>query len=160
MIVMDLVVDTIGAGVLGTLVMDALNHLVSQTGFILKTDIRMIGRMSAGWLRGRFRYENPSQIEPHEHELTLGYLAHYAIGLVLAAIFVIGWDQLIGGTISPVWALVYGFTTTVASEFIVYPSMGLGMCGRRSPEGIKAALSPLANHLFFGIGMAIAIAVL
>jgi hypothetical protein len=91
--------------------------------------------------------------------LLFGYVAHYGIGLVLAAIFVIGWDQFIGGTISPLWAVVYGFATTVISEFFVYPSMGLGICGRRSPDGIKASLSPLANHLFFGIGIAIAITV-
>ena len=157
---MDLVVVTIAAGVLGTLVMDVLNHLVSQTGLLLKIDVRMIGRMSAGWLRGRFLYENPGQIEPHEHELILGYAAHYAIGLVLATVFVIGWDQFISGPISPLLALFYGFATTVASEFFVYPSMGLGVCGRLSAEGIKAALSPLANHLFFGVGMAIAIVVL
>jgi hypothetical protein len=36
----------------------------------------------------------------------------------------------------------------------------LGVCGRRSKEAIKAFLSPLANHLFYGLGMAIAIAVL
>ena len=157
---MDLIVATIAAGVLGTLVMDALNHVVSRTGLILKIDLRMIGRMSAGWLRGRLRYENPGQIEPHEHERILGYVTHYAIGLVLAAVLVIGWGQFIGGLVPPLWALLYGFATTVASEFFVYPSMGLGVCGRLSPERIKAALSPLANHLFFGIGMALPIACL
>jgi hypothetical protein len=37
--------------------------------------------------------------------------------------------------------------------------MGLGVAGLRSPDGIKAPLSALSNHLFFGIGMAIAVAV-
>ena len=155
---MDLFIRTVAAGVVGTLVMDALNHLLSRTELILKIDVRMIGRMTAGWIRGRFLYENPDQIEPDDNELFLGYAAHYAIGLALAAIFVIGWDQTVGGPVSPLWALVYGFATTVASHFFVYPSMGLGVCGRRSAEGRKAALSPLANHLFFGIGMAIAVA--
>ncbi len=155
---MDLVITAVAAGVLGTLVMDSLNHLVSRTGLILRIDARMIGRMSVGWARGRFRYDSPSQIEPTAHELLLGYAAHYAIGLVLAAIFVIGWSQFIGGSISPLWTIIYGFATTVASEFIVYPAVGLGLCGHRSPERIKAFFSPLANHLFFGVGMAVAIA--
>ena len=154
---MKLIITTVAAGVLGTLMMDVLNHLVSRTGLILKIDVRMIGRMSAGWARGRFRYDSPSQIEPNAYELMLGYTAHYAIGLVLAAIFVIGWDKVVGGPLSPLWALAYGFATTVASEFLVYPSMGLGVCGRLSPEGIRAPLSPLANHLFFGAGMAVAV---
>jgi hypothetical protein len=36
--------------------------------------------------------------------------------------------------------------------------MGFGMFGRRSPEGIKSPLSSLANHLFFGVDMAVGVA--
>lgn len=43
---------------------------------------------------------------------------------------------------------------------VVYPSMGFGVLGRRSPEGISSALSSLASHLFFGVGMAAAVALL
>ena len=60
---------------------------------------------------------------------------------------------------SLMWALAYGFATTVASSvFFVYPSMGFGVFGMRSPEGIRAPLYSLANHLFFGVGMAVAVA--
>jgi len=80
------------------------------------------------------------------------------IGVVLALTYVLGWDLLVGGPASPVWAIVYGIATTVASHFFVYPSMGLGVFGRRSPEGIKVPLSSLANHLFYGVGLAVAVA--
>jgi hypothetical protein len=36
----------------------------------------------------------------------------------------------------------------------------VGVFGRRSPEGIKSTFSSLANHFFFGVGMAISIAIL
>jgi hypothetical protein len=156
--VMDLVVSALAAGMLGTLVMDLLNQLLSRSGVILKIDVGMIGRMSAGWARGRFRYRHPREIEPVAHELLLGYFTHYAIGIALALIYVLGWSFLMGGSPSPGWALVFGIATTVASHFFVFPSMGLGVCGRLSPDGIKAPLSALANHLFFGVGMAVAIA--
>ncbi|MBW2171301.1 MAG: DUF2938 family protein [Deltaproteobacteria bacterium] len=155
---MDLIVTGVVAGVLGTLVMDFLNHLFSRTGMILKIDMGMIGRMTAGWACGRFRYRHPGEMKPVANELLYGYITHYTIGVGFAVIYMLGWDLLVGGPASPVWALVYGFATTVASLFIVYPSMGLGVFGRRSPEGIKAPLSPLANHLFFGVGMAVAVA--
>jgi hypothetical protein len=155
---MDLIVTGVVAGVLGTLVMDSLNHLSARTGMLLRIDVRMIGRMSAGWARGRFRYRNPGEIEPVANELLYGYITHYIIGVGFAVIYMLGWDLLVGGPASPAWAVIYGFATTVASLFFVYPSMGLGVFGRRSPEGIKAPLSPLANHLFFGVGMAIGVA--
>jgi hypothetical protein len=47
--------------------------------------------------------------------------------LRLAVTYVLGWDLLVGGPASPVWALAYGVATTVASHFFVFPSMGLGV---------------------------------
>ena len=155
---MDLFVMTVAAGVLGTVVMDFLNHLFARTGMISKIDVRMIGRMAAGWMRGQFFYSHPDEMEQISNERLYGYLAHYMIGVSLALPFVFGWELLVGGPASPVWALIYGVVTTVASWFFVYPSMGFGAFGRRSPDGIKAALSSLANHLFYGIGLAVSIA--
>jgi hypothetical protein len=155
---MDLVVTGVVAGVLGTLVMDSLNHLFARAGIISKVEARMIGRMAVGWARGRFRYGHPSEMEEAVNEALYGYVTHYAIGVGLAVPYVLGWDLLIGGPASPVWAPAYGVATTVASWFFVYPCMGLGVFGRRSPEGLRAPLSSLANHLFYGVGIAVGIA--
>lgn len=155
---MNLIVTGVVAGVLGTLVMDTLNHLFARTGMLSKIDMGMLGRMSTGWARGRFCYRHPDEMEQVANEQIYGYITHYAIGVGLAVAYMLGWDLLVGGPASPVWALAYGFATTVASLFFVFPSMGLGVLGRRSPDGIRSPLSSLANHLFFGIGMAVAVA--
>jgi len=155
---MDLIVTGVVAGVLGTLVMDSLNHLFARMGMISKIDVGMIGRMAVGWTHGRFCYRHPGEMELVENETFYGYITHYAIGLGFAIPFVLGWDLWVGGLASPAWTLAYGIATTVASVFFVYPSMGLGVFGRRSPDGIKAPLSSLANHFFFGVGMAVAVA--
>lgn len=157
---MDLIVTGVVAGVLGTLAMDLLNHLLGRVGMLVKIDVRMIGRMSAGWARGRFRYRHPGEMEQMANEVLLGYVTHYAIGVSLATPFVFGWGLLVGRPVSPVWTLAYGVATTVASVFFVYPSMGLGAFGRRSPEGIRAPLSSLANHLFYGVGLAVGVALI
>ena len=151
---MDLVVTGVVAGVLGTLMMDSLNLLFARTGMISKIDVGMIGRMAAGWARGRFRYGHPSEMQQVANEKLFGYVTHYTIGVGLAVPYVFGWAFLVGGPVSPLWALAYGLATTVASYFFVFPSMGLGVAGRRSPEGIRAPLSSLANHLFYGVGLA------
>ncbi len=155
---MDLVVTGVVAGVLGTLVMDLLNLLFARTGMLSKIEVGMIGRMAVGWSRGRFRYAHPSEMEKVANEMLYGYVTHYTIGVGLAVPYVLGWDLLVGGPASPVWALAYGVATTVASYFFVFPSMGLGVFGRRSPEGIRAPLSSLANHVFYGVGIAVGIA--
>ena len=155
---MDVIVTGVVAGVLGTLVMDSLNYLFARIGVISKIDVRIIGRMSLGWAQGRFRYSHPDEMECAPNEILYGYFTHYAIGVGLAIPFMLGWNILVGGPVSIVWTFVYGVATTVASLFIVYPSMGLGIFGWRSPEGIKSPLSSLANHTFFGVGMAVAVA--
>ena len=155
---MNIILTGVVAGVLGTLAMDLLNHLFSKIGMISKIDVATIGRMAAGWLRGRFRYGHPSEMEQVVNELFYGYLTHYTIGVSLALPFVLGWDLLAGGAPSPVRALVYGLATTAASWFFVYPSMGFGVFGWRSPDGIKSTITSLANHLFFGVGMAVGVA--
>jgi hypothetical protein len=155
---MDLVVAGVVAGVLGTIVMDSLNLLFARAGMISRIDVGGIGRMAAGWARGRFSYGAPSEMEKVANEMLYGYVTHYAIGVGLAVPYMLGWDLLVGGPASPVWAVVYGVATTVASWFFVYPSMGLGVFGRRSPEGLRAPISSLANHLFYGMGIAVGIA--
>ena len=72
----------------------------------------------------------------------------------------LGWDRLVGGPASPGWAFAYGLATTAASWFLVFPSMGLGAYGKRSPEGFRATLSSLLNHLFYGAGLAFAFVLL
>ncbi len=151
---MDLFVAGVAAGVVGTIVMDLGNFLFSRAGIISKIEVGAIGRMAAGWTRGRFRYGHPSEMKEVKNEVLYGYITHYGIGLAFAFPFVFGWDLLMGGSPSPLGALAYGIATTVASWFFVYPCMGFGAFGRLSPDGLKAAFSSLANHLFFGLGMA------
>lgn len=155
---MDLVVVGFIAGVLGTLAMDLLNDLVSRTGVILKIDVAMIGRMAASWTHVHFRHRHPEQIHQVPNEMVYGYVAHYATGVVLAIAFILGWDFWVGGLPSTAWTIAYAVVTTVASFLFVYPLMGLGVFGRRSPARIKAFITPLANHLFYGWGLAVGIA--
>ena len=151
---MGLVVSGLVAGVLGTVVMDLGNLLFARLGVISRIDLRMIGRMAGGWVRGRFRYGHPSEMVEFNDEALYGLVMHYFIGFGLAIPYVFGWALSFGGPASPAWAPVYGVSTTAASWFFVYPSMGFGVLGLRSPEGLKAPLSSLANHLFYWLGLA------
>ena len=154
---MDLVLTGLVAGVVGTLAMDLLNNIVARTGVFLKIDVATIGRMAVGWTQGHFCYRHPDEMKPVPNERIYGYLAHFAIGVGLAVPFVLGWSLWVGGPASPVWAVLYGVATSAASFFLVYPSMGLGVFGRRSPDRVRAFITPLANHLFYGVGLAVGV---
>lgn len=156
---LDVILTAVIAGLVGTLVMDGLNFLFSRTKLISRIDLAMIGRMAAGWARGRFCYSNPGEMQQVPNEVLKGLGTHYAIGVALSVPFVLVWSALFGGPPSPLWALGYGIVTTAASWFFVYPSVGLGVFGLQSPEGMKATFSSLANHLFYGLGLALGLAV-
>jgi Protein of unknown function (DUF2938) len=155
---LDAILTGVVAGLVGTLVMDALNIVAAQTQQISRIDVAMIGRMAAGWARGRFWYASPSEMQQVHNEALIGIITHYTVGVVFSVPFVVGWSLLVGGSPTPAWALLYGIATTVASWFFVYPSTGMGAFGRLSPESRKATLSSVANHLFYGVGLAIGIA--
>jgi hypothetical protein len=180
---MDMLVAGLVAGILGTVFMDLGNLLFARLGLISRIDLRMIGRMAGGWVRGRFRYGHPSEMKKIENEAFYGLVTHYFIGFGLALPYVLGWALVSGepasgalgvgagglvsagwtlssgGAASAAWAPVYGLATTAASWFFVYPCMGFGALGMRSPEGLKAPFSSLANHLFYGVGLAAALLV-
>lgn len=68
-----------------------------------------------------------------------GYIAHYTIDVVFALMYVLGWDYLIGGPISPIGALAYGIVTTAGSLFFIYPSTGSGMLGSRTSHALAVS---------------------
>lgn len=150
----------IAAGLLGTAAMDALNLMSARLGLVARIDVAMIGRMAAGWRAGRFRYASPEEIAAVPHERMQGYVAHYLIGVAFAVPFFLGWKLAMGGMLPPSYALAYGIATTVGPYLLIYPVMGLGVAGLRSPDGLRAPLSSLANHTFYGMGLAAAVLVL
>src|SRR5210317_1761978 len=109
--------------------MDSLNLLFARTEMLSKIEVGMIGRMAAGWARGRFRYGHPAEMEQVANESFLGYVAHYGIGVGLAMPFVFLFEHFAGDAVPSLWAIPYGVVTTVASWFFVYPCMGFGVCG-------------------------------
>lgn len=156
--ILNLITTGVITGILGTIVMDSLNCFFSRFGIISKIEPEMIGRMVVGWGRGRFVYRHPSEMEKVANEKVYGFAAHYLIGIGLAVPFVLCWGLINEESLSPLSIFVYGVATTAASWFLVYPCMGFGAFGRLSPEGIKATFSSLANHIFYGIGLALGIA--
>ena len=154
---MNLIITGVIAGTVGTIVMDSLNHFFARIGNLSKIEPEMIGRMVVGWGRGRFIYRHPSEMEKVGNEKAIGIAFHYFIGIGLAVPFVLFWGIYVGEPLSPVWTFVYGVATTAASWFFVYPCMGFGVFGRLSPDGTKATLSSLANHIFYGVGLAFGI---
>lgn len=149
-------------GIGATAVMDAWLVLLKRLG-VPTLNVAMIGRWVGHLPRGRFKHAAIARAEPIRGELAWGWLTHYAVGIVFAAVLV----ALQGGawtrqpTLMP--AVVVGLGTVLAPLCVMQPAMGAGFASSNTPTPLKNCLRSLATHTVFGIGLylaAVAIAVL
>ena len=86
-------------------------------------------------------------------ECTVGWIAHYMIGITFALVFValVGNHWLQRPTLIP--ALVFGVVTVLAPFAIMQPSFGLGFAASKLSNPTSARVRSLMNHTAFGIGL-------
>lgn len=147
------IVGAIAIGVGATLVMDLWNLFLERTFGIPSLDYCLLGR----WLRhmpgGTLRHASIAAATRKPLECTVGWFAHYSIGVVFALVFVVlaSGDWLARPTLLP--ALLYGVGTVVFPFFILQPSLGLGIAASRAPRPSRASLKSLVTHTVFGVGL-------
>lgn len=147
------VLGAVAVGIGATLVMDLWNLFLKRTLGIPSLSYCLLGR----WLRhmpgGTFRHASITGAPQKPYECTVGWMAHYTIGVVFALALVVftSGDWLARPTLLP--ALLYGIGTVVFPLFIMQPSFGLGLAASKTPNPAQARLKSLGTHAVFGIGL-------
>lgn len=145
-----LTVVLIGGG--ATLFMDIWLMFLKRLG-VQTLNFAFIGRWVGHLCRGRVAHAAIGKAAPVRHELLLGWLTHYAVGLVFAAVLVgvagMGW--VAAPALLPAVAL--GVGTVVFPLFVMQPAMGLGVAASRTPAPLKNCLRSVLNHAVFGLGL-------
>jgi hypothetical protein len=115
-----------------------------------------VGRWVGHFPRGNFAHDAIARAEPVRHELALGWLIHYAVGIAFAGVLVglqgMAWTR--SPSLLP--ALWVGLGTVVAPLFVMQPAMGAGIAGSRTASPARSSLRSLANHAVFGVGLYLA----
>ena len=90
---------------------------------------------------------------PKSHECTVGWIAHYSIGITFAGLFigVMPDEWLSRPTLAP--ALVFGVITVVFPWFTMQPAFGMGVAASRTGNPVAVRLRNLATHAIFGAGL-------
>jgi hypothetical protein len=147
------IAGAIAMGIGATLVMDLWNLFLKRTFHVPSLDYCLLGR----WLRhlqgGILRHASIAAAPPRSFECAVGRVAHYAIGVVFALVFVViaDSDWMARPTLLP--ALLYGIGTVVFPFFILQPSLGFGVAASKTPKPAQARLKSLATHTVFGVGL-------
>lgn len=142
-------------GIGATAVMDAWLAILSRLG-VPTTGFAMVGRWVGHMRRGRFVHVAIAKAPPIRNELALGWLTHYAVGIVFAALLlaVQGAAWLERPTFLP--ALAVGVATVAAPWLVMQPAMGSGVLASKTPAPLQNCLRNLANHAVFGAGLYLA----
>jgi hypothetical protein len=148
------VIQIIVAGLLATLAMDLASHALTLARvYAGPVNTTVIGRWFGHLVSGTFTHPNINQAQPLKNEGSLGFLAHYGIGIVIAFIYV-GFLQQLSLSNSLVVALGFGFLTSAFPWLWLFPSWGFGVMGLK---GHGLLLSSFCNHLIFGVGLYMAL---
>ena len=143
---------TIGLG--ATLTFDLWALFLETCPFrIPPSNICLVGR----WLRympeGIITHSNIASSPKKKAECTVGWIAHYSIGITFAIVFVaivgIKWLQ----HPTPIPAIAFGLITVLAPFFVMQPSFGLGFAASKASNPAQARFRTLMNHAAFGVGL-------
>lgn len=153
---MEILVWAFIGGIVGAVLMDITEAYAAKFGISSGVNIALVGRWFLGLLRGRFTYSNILDSAPHPDEVKAGWAFHFLVGgggvALLYPLFfqITGFpfpgNHLLGGTL-------FGFATSALPWFILLPSFGWGMFGRRGPQGSNALLASALSHLPYGLGI-------
>ncbi len=143
----------VAVGIGATLAMDLWGFFLKQAFKIPAPNYCFVGR----WLRhmpeGIFRHDSIAAATPKPAECAVGWIAHYATGVIfaLALVLLASPRWLLEPTLLP--AMIVGLATVAAPLFVMQPSFGLGLAGSKTPNPTQTRLRSLMNHAVFGLGL-------
>lgn len=139
-------------GIGATIIMDIWLLFLKRMG-VQTLNFAFIGRWVGHLFRGRFAHASIGKAQPIPGELILGWLTHYAIGVVFAGLLVcvngLSWMN----TPSLLPAVLIGMSTVVAPLFVMQPAMGSGFAASKTPTPLRNCLRSVVNHTVFGLGL-------
>lgn len=157
---MDFAQQVILAGVIATAVLDLWQWLVKLVFGVPPTNWALVGRWFSYIPHGKLVHEGIGNSEPVPREAAMGWIAHYAVGLIYAAIYVaFAWFVLGSGPTFPS-ALGFGVITVIAPWLLLQPGMGLGIFARNAAKPNVVRAHSLSSHVAFGVGLYLGISAL
>jgi hypothetical protein len=113
----------------------------------------LVGRWLLHMPEGTFRHSNIASAPQKSAECTVGWIAHYMIGITFAIAFIAlaGNNWLQRPTLIP--AIVFGVITVLMPFFIMQPAFGLGFAASKTSSPTQARFRSLINHTLFGAGL-------
>lgn len=149
-------------GVVGAVLMDVTETYAAKVGITSGVNVALVGRWFLSLLRGQFAHANILDSKAFTREVKAGWAFHFLVGgggvaLIYPLFFKVTGlpfpnNHLFGG-------LLFGLATSLLPWFVLLPSFGWGLFGRRGPQGSNALLASTLSHIPYGLGVGAVIVV-
>lgn len=140
-------------GVIATVAIDFWATFATRVLGWPRTNWKMVGRWLGHIPNGQFTHLSISSSPSIRHELAVGWLFHYVVGCVYAALYVVFVSAVQMGHPTLTSALLFGLVTVLAPWLLMQPGLGLGIFASRAPRPNLVRLQNLIIHNIFGLAL-------
>lgn len=150
---MDVLVKGIVIGIGATVLMDLWAILLWKAFGQPRPNWAPVGRWFWHLKSGTVFHDDIGTAEPYRHELALGWIGHYAVGIVYGVVLalIVGPAWFAAPTFLPAW--IIGIVTVGAGWFLLQPGLGLGFAASKTPNPGKVRALNLVAHTVFALGL-------
>lgn len=140
-------------GIGATILMDVWAIILSKFFGQNPPNWAPVGRWFWHLQSGKVFHDDIGKAEPYAHELALGWIGHYVVGILYGVILVVfaGTSWLANPTFLPAW--IVGIVTVGAGWFLLQPGLGIGWAASKLPNPNKVRFLNLVSHTVFALGL-------
>ena len=118
-----------------------------------RTNWGMVGRWIGHMRDVQFIHTSIGLSPPIVHESFLGWVFHYAVGCVYAALYLMFVGTAQSGQPTLVSGVLFGLVTILSPWLLMQPALGLGICASKAPRPTLVRLQNLTIHTIFGLAL-------
>ncbi|WPE20064.1 DUF2938 domain-containing protein [Shinella zoogloeoides] len=150
---MELLLKGVAIGIGATVLMDVWAVVLWKVFRQGRPNWAPVGRWFWHLKDGTVFHDDIGRAEPYAAELALGWIGHYAVGIlygvILALVMGAGWFA--APTFLPAWIL--GIVTVGAGWFLLQPGLGIGVAASKLPNANTVRALNLVAHTVFALGL-------
>jgi hypothetical protein len=140
-------------GITATVAIDVWATFANRVLGWPRTNWGLVGRWIGHMRNGQFAHVSIASSPPVVHESIFGWVFHYAVGCVYAALYLTYVSAVQMGRPTLVSAVLFGLVTILSPWLLMQPALGLGICASKAPRAHLVRLQNLIIHTIFGLAL-------
>ena len=140
-------------GITATVAIDLWATFANRMRGWPRTNWGMVGRWIGHMREGQFKHISIGASPPIVHESIFGWVFHYAVGCIYAALYLVYVSTAQMGQPTLVSAVLFGLVTILSPWLLMQPALGLGICASKAPRSNLVRLQNLIIHTIFGLAL-------